>query len=61
MSRILFKNGQVFYNNQLSKLDVLVEQDTIVDIKEEINDTNAVVIDLDINYYRMGLWIFIRI
>lgn len=47
MSRILFKNGQVFYNNQLSKLDVLVEQDTIVDIKEEINDTNAVVIDLE--------------
>lgn len=47
MSRILFKNGQVFYNNQLSKLDVLVEQDTIIDIKEEINDTNAQVIDLN--------------
>lgn len=46
MSKILFKNGNVYYHHQLSKLDVLVEDEIIKAIDNNIEDTEAKVIDL---------------
>ena len=45
MTKILFKNGNVFYHGKLQKLDVLIEDEFITNIAEEIND-EADVIDL---------------
>ena len=47
MNKILFKNGQVFYHDQLQKLDVLIEGDTIKAIESLIEDLEASVIDLN--------------
>lgn len=46
MTKILFKNGNVFYHNKLQKLDVLIEDDKIIEIKEEINQGDEI-IELD--------------
>ena len=35
MTKILFKNGNVFYHNKLQKLDVLIENDRIAAIAQE--------------------------
>lgn len=43
MTKILFKNGNVFYHNKLQKLDVLIEADKIIDIKEEINEADKII------------------
>ncbi|WP_434784702.1 hypothetical protein, partial [Thomasclavelia cocleata] len=37
MTKILFKNGNVFYHGKLQKLDVLIENETITEIKENIS------------------------
>lgn len=43
MTKVLFKNGNVFYHNKLQKLDVLIENDRIVDIKENLNDADQII------------------
>ena len=47
MNKVLFKNGQVFYHDQLQALDVLVEGDLIKAIEPSIEDQEASVIDLN--------------
>ena len=47
MNKVLFKNGQVFYHDQLQTLDVLVEGDLIKAIEPSIEDQEASVIDLN--------------
>ena len=37
MTKILFKNGNVFYHNKLQKLDVLIENDRIAANRSRIN------------------------
>lgn len=46
MTKILFKNGNVFYHGKLQKLDVLIENETIIEIKENISQADKV-IDLE--------------
>lgn len=38
---LLLKNGQVYYNNQLQDLDILIENDKILKIQENIISANA--------------------
>ncbi len=47
MNKVLFKNGQVFYHDQIQALDVLVEGDLIKAIEPSIEDQEASVIDLN--------------
>lgn len=47
MSKILFKNGMVYYHQALTPLDVLVEDDTIKAIEAHIEDDEASIIDLE--------------
>lgn len=47
MSKVLFKNGTVFYNQQLAQLDVLVEDDIIKAIDSNISCEDAKIIDLN--------------
>ena len=46
MTKILFNNGNVFYHGKLQKLDVLIENETIIEIKENISQADKV-IDLE--------------
>lgn len=43
MTKILFKNGNVFYHNKLQKLDVLIEDDQIIDIAPKINNADEII------------------
>lgn len=53
MTKILFKNGNVFYHGKLQSLDVLIENDKIVDIKENIDQAEEI-IDLNGNLLTPG-------
>lgn len=43
MSKILFKNGKVFYHNKLQNLDVLIENDKVIEIKENIDQADEII------------------
>lgn len=43
MTKILFKNGNVFYHNKLQNLDVLIENDKIIEIKEKIDQADEII------------------
>lgn len=43
MTKILFKNGNVFYHNKLQKLDVMIEDDKIIAIEPEINEADEII------------------
>lgn len=43
MTKILFKNGNVFYHNKLQKLDVLIENDRIAAIAQELTDADEII------------------
>lgn len=43
MNRILFKNGTVFYHNTLRSLDVLIENDTIIEIGRNLQNTTRTI------------------
>ena len=53
MTKILFKNGNVFYHNKLQKLDVLIENDCIAAIAQELTDADEI-IDLKGNLLTPG-------
>ena len=53
MTKILFKNGNVFYHNKLQKLDVLIENDRIAAIAQELTDADEI-IDLKGNLLTPG-------
>ena len=43
MTKILFKNGNVFYHGRLQKLDVLIEGKKIIEIDENIDVADKVI------------------
>ena len=43
MTKILFKNGNVFYHGKLQKLDVLIEEKKIIEINENIDVADKVI------------------
>lgn len=43
MTKILFKNGNVFYHNKLQKLDVLIENENVIEIKENIDHADEII------------------
>lgn len=43
MTKILFKNGNVFYHGKLQKLDVLIEGKKIIEINENIDVADKVI------------------
>lgn len=53
MSRILFKNGNVFYQGKLQSLDLLVEDEHIIDISKNIT-SDGKVIDLNGKLLTLG-------
>ena len=55
MTKILFKNGNVFYHNKLQKLDVLIENDRIAAIAQELTDADEI-IDLKGNLLTPGFF-----
>lgn len=43
MTKVLFKNGDVFYHGKIQKLDVLIENDKIIDIKQNIDQADEII------------------
>ena len=43
MTKVLFKNGNVFYHGKIQKLDVLIENDKIIDIKQNIDQADEII------------------
>lgn len=46
MNKIVFKNGQVFYQGKIQSLDVLINGEYIEDIASNIEDKEAMIIDI---------------
>lgn len=54
MSKILLKNGDVFYHQKIQRLDVLIEDTKIIEIAKNIEDTTATIIDVTRQLVTLG-------
>lgn len=54
MSKIIFKNGEVYYQGKIQKLDVLINGQYIENIAKEIEDKEATVIDIEGQLLTLG-------